>query len=275
MACKVPVEELLAMMTLLCKMSEVACAVLYLHSELRKGISAAFAKHNLKTEVLEAVSFAAKCMSEAFDTMEAEANMYKSAESLTVDWAFNTVSAKTWLKSAASVLDDIKSRVYHQAIVEVSSVASKVEKHTPRYEHFCNEKSFVGALAKKHLLNAGVREKLGSETIELYKVLNQVTNIEKQWSVVDSQGESAKEMMGAADVHFKAAKKCLAVIAAVNVALNMTAEEQRTEATSILEKKKSELPSVLVSYLENIKAGVPVPSANTVSRKRKAAEAAQ
>eukprot|EP00972_Heterocapsa_arctica_P018080 2671651-Heterocapsa_arctica.AAC.1 len=76
--------------------------------------------------------------------------------------------------------------------------------------------------------------------------MNQVTYIAKLWSVVDSQGESAKEMMGTADVHFKAAKKCLAVIAGVNVVLNMIAEKQQTEATAILEKKiKSELPSVL------------------------------
>ena len=98
--------------------------------------------------------------------MEADSKLLQCAQDLArpIAWPLSLSDATVWLKTAAAVVEQIRERILNQTVQLVQSLAVQVEKHTPRYDHFINDTTFVPNLARKHLLH-GCKERSSSPSV--------------------------------------------------------------------------------------------------------------
>lgn len=251
---EVPKEELLAMMSLYTHMGEVASTVSMVIAEM-KDPSRCISGGTVREDLEKAVAFAVDSALEAESMIETEAAIFECADKQPkpIVWPISLASSRLWLKSSLAVIVEIRARIVNQTVKLVQQLASKTEKHTPRYEHFINDKTFVPNLCKKHLL-AGKKElELFAECVELFQAIGQVAAVAKKYKLPSPKEDpKVKETLNYGLSVFNSGKQAATVITACRVALLYTGQEQYDEAVKLLSKWKAALPGSLVANLTDV-----------------------
>ena len=220
-----PLNEVLAMCTLYLCMHDVSSVFLMLGVEA-KTLRDFFVDGKLRDPLIKYVEFAERRCNELLAVVMTDENLYKSAEALDVKWKYSVAMCLAWAKRSLLLVGELRKRVHHESMMLIEKVALDVEKKTPRYDHFCNSKTFVESLAKRHLLQSPARATLSDEVVKLFHCIAQATAFEKVHGIPESKADARyKEICKHADVTFDSGKLAVTVIAACHVALCMSGDQ--------------------------------------------------
>ena len=201
------------------------------------------------------MTFATDRCLEAESFMQADVTILQCASDLArpVAWPVGLHTARSWLKNCEVVIEQIRFRIVSQTVQWVQVLAAKIEKHTPRYDHFINETKFVPNLAKKHLLAGNKEKELLAECVDLFKAIAQVAEVAKKYNMASPKDDPKfRDALEHGEAVFEGGKKAATVITTCRVALVYKDQEQSDEAAKILAKWRAVLPGALVSELSSL-----------------------
>ena len=250
----IPKEELLAMMSLYTHIHEVAGVLQMTITEMRDP-GKCLANGVVREDIEQALVFAEGRCLEAESMMKADCTLLQCAEDLPspVAWPLGLSVVRNWLRAASAVVQQVRLRILNQAVQHVRTMTLRVEKHTPRFDHFINEKHFVHNLCRKHLLQCHKDKELLSECVQLYQAMSQVGAKAKQYGMPNPKLEpKTADILEYGDVVFQSGKKASIVITACTIALVYKGNEQLEEAKKMLAKWSTVLPAALVAHLTSL-----------------------
>jgi len=152
------------------------------------------------------------------------------------------------------LIAEIRGHFLRQLVLHCQLVAQQVEKHTPRYEHFINDATFVQSLAKRHLVQ-GSHKDLNIEVVDLFRSISEVAASAIKFGLPDpSKDPLYGEILQHAKCIFDSGKKAVTVITACTIALTYTGEKQQLEAEAMVKRRSDQLPVALASHLADLGA---------------------
>lgn len=245
-----PASEVIAMCALYLAMYEVLAVFIMVCSEMRE-VSKCLEDHKLREPLVSALVFAERRINDLQSSLVTDENLLKSAES--TPWRFPPSKAEAWAKAGLAFIKEIRGRMFEQAALDCRSLTSAVEKKTPRYDHIVNDKVFIQNLAARHLCQNAARATLSADVVALFHSMAQLTSFQKTAGLPDFKDDARfKDIVDHADGIFTAGRQAVVVIAACNVALTKTGEEQKREAEDMIKKRGAELPQALLEFLKGI-----------------------
>ena len=244
------------LLSLYTHMHEIAGMITMVIGEMRDP-SKCIAAGTVRQDLEMALQFASHRCLEAQCMMETDIKLLQCAQDLArpIAWPLSLSDATVWLKTAAAVVEQIRERILNQTVQLVQSIAVQVEKHTPRYDHFINDTTFVPNLARKHLLHGCKEKELFAECVELFQSIQQVAVVAKRFQM-RSPKEDAKmnDVLVHGECVFTSAKTAATVMTACRVVLVYTGQEQYDEASKLLQKWQGVMPIALVAQLASLAA---------------------
>ena len=244
------VDEVLSMCQVMSFVHSVVCVMLFLRMELR-NLSDALADHVLRQDIREALTYGLdQCDCGLADIVSNE-RMLHAAAALPVPWIWQVAGMTAWLQKVRSTLLEVRSKIFIACVHDIHDFSRIVEKHIPKYDHFCNAKTFAAGLARKNLLGHPFRSTLGHECSTLFHAQAQLGEIEVAFGMGDTKNNpELKDAYEHASLTFESAKKALLVIAGVNVALEYSGDAQSTEAKKLVDSRWADLPRALLAVLK-------------------------
>ena len=247
-----PKDEICAMLDLVNHLHKAASASLFLGNELNE-VASAIAQHKVRADLKTALDVMGQACAEASERMEADRNMVNCLEALpTAVWRMNVGQLRSWFSVAKSVVAEIYGRMLGALVADGHSLAQQVEKHTPKYDHFLNDKVMITGLVRKHLLkNKGV-EVLWGEIVALFQVTASIADFAAKAGLPDPKAEGAThaEAMEFIGLAYAEAKKTLQATAGARICIDCTGAEQASQAEGYLKKPNLVLPKALRNALE-------------------------
>ena len=208
-------------------------------------------EHRLKAEVSTAVSFVKSTLNLTLAEIGEVAQLppFQAAP-----WSSSVAQCKRWLLLVKELLPEMCRRLLLQCLESTLALALEVQKVTPRFDHILSDKAFNRALAKKHLLAWPSRAVLSEKTILLFNSLADLSRLHTQWSLSPGLQEdvATKEAVDTSESLFATAKVAITVIAAVNVVLELSGQEQADQARNLVDSKGKVLPAMLLHALEKL-----------------------
>ena len=248
-AASVGKDEVQVMCSLLCVVHEIAAAFLYLAGEVKQP-EACLRKHELRADLLDTLDFAEHKCDEGFATIDSDSNIFLAMGASPVCWAMPAPAIKRWLQGARSLVAEFRSRFYRQCVLDTQRLALVVEKRTPKYDHFCNDKTLAQQFVKR-LMQHSFKDDLPHDVLALYQSMSQAGAISVRFGLLCPREDPAtKELMEHADITFSAGKKAVAVTASANILWGMTGQQQKDEAEAMVKKRGGLLPKALLAELE-------------------------
>ena len=172
----------------------VVCVMLFLRMELR-NLSDALADHVLRQDIREALTYGLdQCDCGLADIVSNE-RMLHAAAALPVPWIWPVDGMTAWLQKVRSALLEVRSKIFIACVHDIHDFSRTVEKHTPRYDHFCNAKTFAAGLARKNLLGHPFRSTLGHECSTLFHAQAQLGEIEVAFGMGDTKNNRSSRML--------------------------------------------------------------------------------
>ena len=244
------VDDVLSMCQVMAFVHSVVCVMLFLRMELR-NLSDALADHVLRQDIREALTYGLdQCDCGLADIVSNE-RMLHAAAALPVPWIWQVAGMTAWLQKVRSTLLEVRSKIFIACVHDIHDFSRTVEKHIPKYDHFCNAKTFAAGLARKNLLGHPFRSTLGHECSTLFHAQAQLGEIEVAFGMGDTKNNPEfKDAYEHASLTFESAKKALLVIAGVNVALEYSGDAQSTEAKKLVDSRWADLPRALLAVLK-------------------------
>ena len=244
------VDEVLSMCQVMSFVHSVVCVMLFLRMELR-NLSDALADHVLRQDIREALTYGLDQCDCGLADIDSNERMLHAAAALPVPWIWQVAGMTAWLQKVRSTLLEVRSKIFIACVHDIHDFSRIVEKHTPKYDHFCNAKTFAAGLARKNLLGHPFRSTLGHECSTLFHAQAQLGEIEVAFGMGDTKNNPEfKDAYEHASLTFESAKKALLVIAGVNVALEYSGDAQSTEAKKLVDNRWADLPKALLAVLK-------------------------
>jgi hypothetical protein len=188
---------------------------------------------------------------EALALIELRSNALEAAEATCACFELGLQRAKTWCKRARSALAEIHVNRYSQCVVDLTALAMKVEKHTPKFDHFLNDTTCSVGLVRRHLLQHPAKDNLGKEAVCLFKAMLQLASVAHAFGLRRPQeNPSHKDAVEHADFVYKSAKRAVTCIVAANALLNFGVVEFAQEGAKLVEQRGAELPKALLNALQ-------------------------
>ena len=244
------VDEVLSMCQVMSFVHSVVCVMLFLRMELR-NLSDALADHVLRQDIREALTYGLDQCDCGLADIDSNERMLHAAAALPVPWIWQVAGMTAWLQKVRSTLLEVRSKIFIACVHDIHDFSRTVEKHIPKYDHFCNAKTFAAGLARKNLLGHPFRSTLGHECSTLFHAQAQLGEIEVAFGMGDTKNNpELKDAYEHASLTFESAKKALLVIAGVNVALEYSGDAQSTEAKKLVDNRSADLPKALLAVLK-------------------------
>jgi hypothetical protein len=146
------VEEVLAMASVMTFVHEVASSLLVVRTEM-KVPTKCITNHVLREDLRQCVSDGIQHCDEGLASIETHTNNLHASESTEAVWAMTPQHARTWMKGSRAALVQVEVAMYSQCVRDLQFLAQVVEKHCPKYSHFCNDTTFSTSLAKNTSLH--------------------------------------------------------------------------------------------------------------------------
>ena len=227
-----------------------ACALLFLRFELPDA-AASLVNHSVRPDVSFALDFVESQAQNIRWRLQNDANIFKSPEAKPTVWKHPWHYLQMWVSASAKAATAVRQLIYRAVVLDVQQLAQQVEKHTPKFDHFLNDKTFGRTLIRRHLLHNPYRDSLGKESVDLFHGLSQLGALNGTAnSNLRTKGEATHdEIVDYARSVFASAKLAVTVTAAVHVCLVLSGPDQKAQATLLVQKKADELPKTLLAEL--------------------------
>jgi len=169
-------------------------------------------------------------------------------------WLFPVQEAGKWLDLFEVVVSALHRALLKQCAMDAESVAMEVSKVTPQYDHVITDDKVTMATARQHILGWPTKQQLGDGAVQLFNSLAYISKMHKAWNLTPdiSHDPDVGETIVAAQTVFGTARRAVAVIAALRIVAELKGQEQRSEACSLLAKKRSLIPKALAKMLEGV-----------------------
>ena len=119
-----------------------ACALLFLRLELSDAV-ASLVNHGVRLGVSLVLDFVESQAHSIRWRLQADANIFKSPEAKPTAWKHPLYYLQMWVSASAKAAI-VRQLIYRTVVLNVQQLAQQVEKHTPKFEHFLNDKAFGG-----------------------------------------------------------------------------------------------------------------------------------
>lgn len=276
---KVPIEgvgvdEVLAMVTVLDFVHNIASAMLVARSEM-KVPSKCIVNHVCREDLRKCISDGILQCDEGLASMETHTNILLAAESTGAVWAMSIHNAKTWMKGCRAVLMQVEVAMFSQCARDLQMLAQLVEKHCPKYSHFCNDSTFSTALAKKHLLGHAFKDSLAQEAGALFRSIAQLVQIAIDFGLPPpDKNKLSADIIERANLTYASAKEAVLCTAAANVIISFTGEQRNSIARDLVASKGPMLPKALLAALKEFADKAPAAHPAVKVEKAKSAKIA-
>jgi len=239
-------NDAMSMFAMYVVLHEIAGALTFLHTLFLPSAPSNVENHVLSSVVIKALDFVGAKVAAAPAACEA------ADQTSTLPWLLTVQQAKSWCAAVSIALVQIKRAAFAQCVADVNDLSEQLVKHTPKFGHCVNDATYVKTLAKRHLLECPTKDKLGTETVELWKSLQQLQQLHSGFGLEPPLREdpTCREVVENADTAFSHAKQCVAVMAACNVIQELAGPEKYIHAKQLLDTKRGVLPKTVVTELE-------------------------
>jgi hypothetical protein len=262
-----PKAEVLVMLAYLHSVHQLASVFLYLGKELQPT-DRCIENNTLKKSIVDVIDFAEVVCSDSLCKLQTDGNMVTALEALEVLWRFPMASVRSWLHSCSLAIKELQAKLLGAIVTNAHALALQVEKHTPKYSHFCDDKTVVKNLMRKHLVNNKFCDILGTDTVSLFHAIAFMGQLTCKWALMHPKDDTVhQDAMQHIDVVYNEAKRTLQVIGAAKIWLCQTGLGQKQAADAFLKRPNVELPKAL--HEEILK----VSNTGAVAKKRLAADA--
>ena len=172
-------------------------------------------------------------------------------------------SIKVWLQAVAAIMPLIARGLVLQVLGLASTVASDVQRFTPKWDHLVTDERVNMTLAKKGLLQCPSRQELNEKSVLLFHCIADTSRLYTHWGLMpEISGDSDfKEDLDLANGIWTAAVKAITMIACVNTFVNLKGEEQATSSAGLIKKKSSIIPAALLAELQKYGPSVKIEKA--------------
>ena len=133
----IPIEEAKIMAGMAKAIHDVASTLLFVAAEFKKT-SACMYEHKIRCDLEITLELAEDRATECLDQIVDEENLFRSAEAHAIAWFMSVNQATIWLRAVLSCVGVLRKLVLGQAVLDMTGLAQRVEKHTPSYDHICN-----------------------------------------------------------------------------------------------------------------------------------------
>lgn len=247
-----PRDEVAAMIDLVHLLHFAGCSMLFLGAALPEP-SHAISQDTVRSDILRAIDFGETACQDAVNSIQASLNLLNSASDFPVQWRMPLPHLKCWFGMCKLFMKDLRTRILDAMICHVHQMALKVEKHTPKFDHFVSETEFIRALVKRHLLENKLVAGLGPEVLALFQASKRCTEIAESFGLPDpKESEPHKESIQHIGIVYSEAKKTMQVVAGCKIVMTMSGKGQQSEAFKLLQRSSLAIPKALRTHLEKL-----------------------
>jgi len=164
-------------------------------------------------------------------------------------------SAKDWFQCARGLMPLVCKVVLVKLVGSVAALSVEVAKCTPKVDHIVGTDSFNSKLARSSLLGWPSRKQLNDKAILLFHGIADCGRLHAQWALspdLETDEDVNADFKSARSV-FTSARQAMMAIAAANILLELSGEERAAKAEDLLNRKRAELPEILIKELEKAK----------------------
>eukprot|EP00959_Pyramimonas_sp_CCMP1952_P225020 4705172-Pyramimonas_sp.AAC.1 len=144
----------------------VASGIIYVADEITQTSDMIGPHQTIRPDIVAAFEAIDRCSSEALAFMEQNPSVLEAGLRVPVPWIWGLTGTEQWFSAARALIQELRALAFGALIAEVVTFAKLVEKHVPKYDHFCNDAKVVMPLVRKNLVNNAKVDSLGKEMLD-------------------------------------------------------------------------------------------------------------